>query len=56
VGKTTPTDETRDELFRRDRRINQLERSIREQIVVHLVTCHDQDVGIRFLSDPFSVQ
>lgn len=46
VAKTTPTDEVRDELFTRDRRINQLERSIRERIVVHLVTDHDMDVGI----------
>lgn len=46
VAKTTPADEVRDELFMRDRRVNQLERSIREKIMVHLVTGHDQDVGI----------
>jgi len=46
VAKTTVADEVRDELFARDRSINRLERSIRERIVVHLVTDHDQDVGI----------
>jgi len=46
VAKTTPADEVHDELFTRDRRINRLERSIRERIMVHLVTDHAQDVGV----------
>lgn len=35
----------REELFTRDQRINSLERSIRERLVVHLVTGREPDVG-----------
>jgi len=42
----TSADDVRDELYVRDRKINALERHIRERIVVHLVTGHEADVGV----------
>ena len=46
VEKRIPPDEVREELFKRDRLINKLERTVREQIVVHLVTGHEADIGM----------
>jgi phosphate uptake regulator len=46
VEKRVPASEVREELFERDRLINKLERTIREQIVVHLVTGHEGDIGM----------
>ncbi len=34
-----------EELYQKDQRINRLERHVREQLVVHLVTGHQQDAG-----------
>jgi len=41
-----PADQYRDELFTRDRKINKLERAIREKIVCHLATGHEGDTGL----------
>jgi len=41
-----PADQCRDELFTRDRRINTIERAIREKIVTHLATDHEGDIGL----------
>ncbi|HHH76528.1 MAG TPA: hypothetical protein ENL03_05840 [Phycisphaerae bacterium] len=41
-----PADNCRDELFKRDRQINTIERAIREKIVTHLATDHDGDIGL----------
>jgi phosphate transport system protein len=46
VEGTISTDDVREEIYARDRKINQLERAIREKVVVHLVTGHDPDIGI----------
>lgn len=46
VDKKVEPASIHDDLYARDKRINELEQSIRERIVVHLVTGHEQDVGI----------